>query len=195
LRRIQHELHKLHLSAPAQEVIALHGFCVSTGDITMGTATPRFVKLCSEGDDDDETAEDTDTSFPVKSLALERGALARRLATFSTSLTTLVQTLEWGIVGATVCRSVRDGYTPKHVWQQIEEGVLASVRSVGFSPSFGANLLGGRLGWSNWTDLHVSALDAATIFFGVEAHNSSNTAHGETHAHSKEWHNVTRTGA
>jgi len=158
LELIMETLHAANLTAAGRELVALHGFCVSTGDVTMGTSSPRFVKLCSEGDDDEETAEDTDTAYPVRSLAVERGTLARRLASFAPSLKATVQALEQGIVGATVCRSVRDGYTPKHVWQQIEDGVLANLRSLGFNPSFGANLLGGRRGWSNWTDIQASAL-------------------------------------
>lgn len=54
----------------------------------------------------------------------------------------------------TVCRSVRDGYTPKQFFSIIEPNVLQSVaysfRSVQFENiHFDSNLLGGKFGWSH----------------------------------------------
>merc|ERR1712046_115539 len=49
----------------------------------------------------------------------------------------------------TVCRSVRDGYTPRRSWQAIETGVL---RALGGKATFDPNLLGGERGWAAWTE-------------------------------------------
>lgn len=161
LANIQRSLHAATLTPASREMLGMHGFCVTTGHITWGTETPRNVKLCSEGDDDDEASDDTDNTPEVVALAVEPAAMGRRLASFTPSLKAVVRSLGKGIVGATVCRSVRDGYTPKHSWRQIEDGVLAALRSEGFAPSFGIDLLGGRGGWSNWTDVHVASMEAA----------------------------------
>ncbi|XP_013420174.1 uncharacterized protein LOC106180672 [Lingula anatina] len=50
----------------------------------------------------------------------------------------------------TVCRSMRDGYTPKKYWKRIEKDVLNVVltsQTTSFEVVYDENLLGGRSGW------------------------------------------------
>ncbi|CAL1541924.1 unnamed protein product [Lymnaea stagnalis] len=61
----------------------------------------------------------------------------------------------------TICRSVRDGYTPKQFHQVIESNILTSISHIYRSAHvenahYDTNLLGGRLGWAQrsriWTE-------------------------------------------
>ncbi|KAK2175967.1 hypothetical protein NP493_692g02016 [Ridgeia piscesae] len=51
----------------------------------------------------------------------------------------------------TVCRSVRDGYTPREHFTKIEAGILKIFQrlSMPYSATYDQNLLGGRQGWPN----------------------------------------------
>ena len=68
--------------------------------------------------------------------------LARRADSLASLLLLLrPQGLKFSV--GTVCRSVRDGYTPRRGWIQIEKAVLAVLEKTGDRVHFDEGLLGG----------------------------------------------------
>merc|ERR1712187_393278 len=100
------------------EVLASTGLCLTTSPAT-DSSEPFKLRLCSEGRRG-KNKYDTVRSKSEEVLAENAVAVARRVEQFSNWLPSkILNQRSFGM--ATVCRSVRDGYTPRRVWAQIEQ--------------------------------------------------------------------------
>eukprot|EP00929_Paragymnodinium_shiwhaense_P088053 TRINITY_DN48260_c0_g1_i1.p1 TRINITY_DN48260_c0_g1~~TRINITY_DN48260_c0_g1_i1.p1 ORF type:complete len:544 (+),score=113.49 TRINITY_DN48260_c0_g1_i1:113-1744(+) len=146
------------------EMMKTYGICLSTGHRThVGEQSPQKLKMCSDAGLGGSSADDTDVSPAVIGLAEEPSVVQGRMLDFENDFVGTYKQLlkKFTVPLATVCRSVRDGYTPKHQWQRIEKSVLRSLEKVDLVPVFTEDLLGGREGWSNWTGVVPDSQDLA----------------------------------
>lgn len=129
------------------QLLLLYGFCFTTSPRSVSSTENdrRYLRVCDAGAE--VVAQDTDRSDAEEALAVEPVAMAHRLDLFATSLHTLRPFVEPAEL-VTICRSVRDGYTPNHVWFQIESNLLSLL---GPNVTFDENLVGGPHGWEAWT--------------------------------------------
>eukprot|EP00439_Symbiodinium_sp_Y106_P029563 s894_g3.t1 len=104
------------------QLLLLYGFCFTTSPRSVSSTENdrRYLRVCDAGAE--VVAQDTDRSDAEEALAVEPVAMAHRLDLFATSLHTLRPFVEPAEL-VTICRSVRDGYTPNHVWFQIESNL------------------------------------------------------------------------
>eukprot|EP00435_Cladocopium_sp_Y103_P074114 s57_g46.t2 len=136
-------MHQLDL-----ELLLLYGFCFSTSAQTLLAAPEeRYLRVCDVGTE--ETTRDTDRDPSETALSEESRAIAARLRAFEGSLKSLEPWVHRAVL-VSLCRSVRDGFTPNRVWSQIESRLLQLLGGMA-TVTFDANLLGGAGGWENWT--------------------------------------------
>jgi hypothetical protein len=136
----------LDCTALELELLQLYGFCFNTSPIP-GVDNGAKLMVCSEGERESVNL-DTDAQRAELVLSEEPATIARRLGLFHQILRRL-QPIAPDFSIVTLCRSVRDGYTPRRVWEAIESNVL---KALGGPITFGKSLLGGPRGWSAWTE-------------------------------------------
>lgn len=136
----------LRLMPETLELFAIYGFCFNTSPRTASPDTPRRLVICREGHGDARL--DTYRGHGTETLAQEPAAIAGRLQVLHDTLEQFGRHFAPRLALATICRSVRDGYTPRRTWGDIESSLL---RYLGGKPTFDTYLLGGQGGWINWT--------------------------------------------
>ena len=141
------------------------GFCLnSTPQHIAHTGDRQFrilVQVCQEGvgyeqytsavsggrkkgrrsEDDDDGPIDTIVSAEAAGAAQSRDRMAERIKVASRFLHSTLLSLRAPPALVTVCRSVRDGYTPREMWAQIERGLLGAIESSFASAAFSAPAL------------------------------------------------------
>lgn len=122
------------------EVLMQTGFCFSTSPVTLPFENVRL-KLCRGNNDPDEPM--VEIHVPEEVEVEESSYL----------LESLLQVIPSPSV-ITVCRSVRDGYTPRHLFKSIEDGLLDILRRLYSSGEYkyiyDENLWYGSLGIRTW---------------------------------------------
>ena len=115
------------------------GFCLSTTLNSYISITDPTFGICMGNNNPKETA--VDTHKPTRS------EIAHRTTTLGRILGTLTGTRTPQLV--TICRSMRDGYTPRGFFKQIERDIVKTVNTSFPQARFhyDVGLLGGRKGW------------------------------------------------
>ena len=142
-------------SANAAHLLNSVGFCLMTTPSTFREPSGGFagdgkqqegrgMKLCSDRPKDHQV-EINDPSLVTRANSMSPFEVARRLEVLEHAL---AQERERPAV-VTVCRSVRDGYTPPALWKQIETGLMGMLERLygELNVHYDANLLGGPEGW------------------------------------------------
>ncbi|XP_005097725.1 UPF0489 protein C5orf22 homolog [Aplysia californica] len=116
------------------------GICFSTSPSSIHFPVSGILHVCHG----DNTPEKTEVTFSLP----ENKDVIAQTKTLKKILSSIFRKPDV----ISVCRSIRDGYTPKEYFRMIESAVLTSVSAVYRSVSlksvhFDGNLLGGALGW------------------------------------------------
>ena len=117
------------LSHRSAEVLRRNGFCLVTGPVSAGEALR--MRVCSEGG---EINVDTVMSSVERVSSVSVAAMRARLRGLRRTLRALDRSYEL----ATVCRSVRDGYTARSVWGTVEAGIQRELEDFAADSKFGA---------------------------------------------------------
>lgn len=127
------------------------GFCFNTTPQNHGQ--PLVLGVCVETV---ESSRDTNMESAAKFLADDPVTIDVRLRHFVQALALLEQYARHMHI-VTICRSVRDGYTPRRSWAQVERGVLAALGSQHLTHN--PFLLGGPGGWDTWKAKGASLME------------------------------------
>lgn len=149
-------LHRIVRSDPnAASVILGIGFCLQTTPATYRHPSGGYEGNDSEADYGMKFCLDRPLDFGRVHNAASAAAVAANnnpsvIASRLIELKKALQQEPTRPVMVTICRSVRDGYTPWNMWPQIESGVLQLLRELfgNLNVHYDKNLLGGPRGWA-----------------------------------------------
>jgi len=159
------------------QILHGEGACLSTSMATQG-ANPHL-HTCLSGANTKEVAKDTDFSTEAGLLAHSPVEVRRRVHHMGNVLRTMLvsapsslhnvdeaslsSAIHANVRLVSICRSVRDGYTPRESWHEIEGNLLSELdqwaeHSLRRSTNviYDKNLLGGSYGW----DAHATQMDS-----------------------------------
>ena len=125
------------------------GFCMNTSPVTFGFSRGNAqFKICHGANTPNNTLVVIHT--PDQDEVTRRMSLVRSILEHVTLMQPNVVTL---------CRSVRDGYTPRHLAKRIEDDIIdffaQSHEGIKYNVIYDDNLLGGKEGWHGRYKVHV----------------------------------------
>ena len=126
------------------EAVVRLGFCLNTTPVTLGFDQGRAeFTICHGANTVNETLVVLYTPDSVEEVTTRLSMLESTLEHLSDLSPNVV----------TLCRSIRDGYTPRHLTTQIETGILNFFRKrhrdIRYNVWYDSNLLGGDNGWDS----------------------------------------------
>lgn len=116
------------------------GFCFSSSPFTFNLSTDVSFRTC-HGSNTPNASVVIEHNTNMSDITKRTKSLQRILSVVKRANPTVV----------TLCRSMRDGYTPRQFFSKIENDVIDSVRNVFGKTNivYDTDLLGGRKGWPN----------------------------------------------